>query len=90
LAVVGWFSYGGRFAKLKTLPDKGTCPGGTMSHGNDKAVGGLVSIAFHHSKALQKALTDKGDNPKEVAKFMVKYYRSMREEVSNALAEDDD
>ena len=61
-----------------------------MSHGNDKAVGGLLSIAFHHSKSLQKALTDKGDNPKEVAKFMVKYYRSMREEVSNSMNEDDE
>jgi hypothetical protein len=61
-----------------------------MSHGNDKAVGGLLSIAFHNSDSLRKALTDKGDNPKEVSKFMVKYYRSMREELSKAISEDDD
>jgi hypothetical protein len=36
-----------------------------MSHGNDKAVGGLLSIAFHNSESLRKALTDMGDNPKK-------------------------
>ena len=61
-----------------------------MSHGNDKAVGGLLSIAFHNSESLRKALTSKGDNPKEEAKSMVKYYRSMKEEVSKASAEYDD
>ena len=61
-----------------------------MSHGNDKAVGGLLSIAFHNSESLRKALTDQGDNPKEVSKFMVKYYRSMREELSKSLSKDDD
>jgi len=55
-----------------------------MSHGPDKAVGGLLSIAFHHSKALQKALTDLGDNPEKVSKFMVKYYLAMREEMTEA------
>ena len=61
-----------------------------MSHGNEKAIGGLLSIAFQNSKSLQKALTDKGDNPKEVSKFMVRYFRSMREELSNSSAEDDE
>lgn len=55
-----------------------------MSHGRDKAIGGLLSIAFHHSKALQKALTDLGDNPEKVSKFMVKYYLAMREEMTEA------
>jgi chromosome condensin MukBEF ATPase and DNA-binding subunit MukB len=61
-----------------------------MSHGNDKAVGGLLSIAFHTSESLRKALTAKGDNPKEVSKFMVKYYLSMREELSKSISKDDD
>ena len=55
-----------------------------MSHGNEKAVGGLLSIAFHHSKSLQKTLTDLGDDPEKVSKFMVKYYLAMREEMTEA------
>jgi hypothetical protein len=61
-----------------------------MSHGNGKAVGGLLSIAFQNSKTLQKALADEGNNPKKVSEFMVRYYQAMKEELANSEAEERD
>jgi hypothetical protein len=52
-----------------------------MSHGNEKTVLGLMSIAFQNSKSLQKALADEGEDPENVSRFMVRCYQSMRDEL---------
>jgi hypothetical protein len=55
-----------------------------MSHGYEKAAGGLLSIAFQNSKSLQKALADEGDDPAAVSRFMVKQYRAMLTELADS------
>jgi hypothetical protein len=52
-----------------------------MSHGNEKAVLGLMAIAFRNSKSLQKALADEGDDPETVSRFVVRHYRAIASEL---------
>jgi hypothetical protein len=58
-------------------------PGETMSHGNEKTVLGLMSIAFQNSKSLQEALAHEGNDPASVSEFMIRHYQAMQKELGN-------